>query len=198
MIWLFGETSDFSKSLINELKKRNDDVKTFGRRNISYDEDLKNQINLNGSLPDKVIINTSLSFPSDKGNVLKWVNPLQVIYFISELLKVFRKSNKRITVVYITSSITINQGPDEEFFLKHKDYVAIRHTQQAIWSAFDLDKLKVLAVSPSNIDNDNIEKYAERVVGFLYNPPSIKKPIIDLSYHKGLEDEWFELYKVDK
>ena len=82
MIWLFGETSDFSKSLINELKKRNDDVKTFGRRNISYDEDLKNQINLNGSLPDKVIINTSLSFPSDKGNVLKWDNPLHDINFI--------------------------------------------------------------------------------------------------------------------
>ncbi len=197
MIWLFGETSDFSKSLINELKKRNDDVKTFGRRNISYDEDLKNQINLNGSLPDKVIINTSLSFPSDKGNVLKWVNPLQVIYFISELLKVFHKANKNITVVYITSSITIINPPDE-FILKHKDYISIRHTQQTIWSAFDLDKLKVMAVSPSYMDNNNMEKYAERVVGFLYNPPSIKKPIIDLSYHKGLEDEWFELYKVDK
>lgn len=197
MIWLFGETSDFSKSLINELKKRNDDIKTFGRRNISYDEDVRSQINLNESLPDKVIINVNLNFILGKTKALKWVDPLHVIYFISELLQAFHESNKDITVVYITSSITINHSP-EQFFLKHKDYVSIRHTQQSMWSSFDLDKLKVMAVSPSYMDNNNMEKYAERVAGFLYNPPSIKKPIIDLSYHEGLEDEWFELYKVDK
>ena len=67
-----------------------------------------------------------------------------------------------------------------------------------MWSAFDLDKLKVLAVSPSNVDNDNMEKYAERIVGFLYNPPSVRKSIIDLSQHKSVRDEWFELYKLDK
>lgn len=197
MIWLFGETSDFSKSLLNELKKKNDDIETFGRRNISYDENVRSQINLNESLPDKVIINVNLNFTWGKTKALKWVDPLQVIYFISELLQAFHESNKDITVVYITSSITINHSP-EQFFLKHKDYVSIRHTQQSMWSAFDLDKLKVLAVSPSNVDNDNMEKYAERIVGFLYNPPSVRKSIIDLSQHKSVRDEWFELYKLDK
>jgi hypothetical protein len=197
MIWLFGETSDFSKSLLNELKKKNDDIETFGRRNISYDEDVRSQINLNESLPDKVIINVNLNFILGKTKALKWVDPLHVIYFISELLQAFHESNKDITVVYITSSITINHSP-EQFFLKHKDYVSIRHTQQSMWSSFDLDKLKVLAVSPSNLNNDNMEKYAERIVGFLYNPPSVRKSIIDLSQHESIRDEWFELYKLDK
>ena len=120
MIWLFGETSDFSKSLLNELKKKNDDIETFGRRNISYDEDVRSQINLNESLPDKVIINVNLNFILGKTKALKWVDPLHVIYFISELLQAFHDSNKDITVVYITSSITLHPQP-EKFFLKHKN-----------------------------------------------------------------------------
>jgi hypothetical protein len=43
-----------------------------------------------------------------------------------------------------------------------------------------------------------MEKYAERIVGFLYNPPSVRKSIIDLSQHESIRDEWFELYKLDK
>ena len=121
MIWLFGETSDFSKSLLNESKKKNDDIKTFGRRNISYDEDVHTQIDLTQKLPDKVIINVNLNFTWGKTKALKWVDPLQVIYFISELLKAFHESNKDITVVYITSSITMGVCP-EKYFLKHKAY----------------------------------------------------------------------------
>ena len=196
-VWLFGETSDFSKTLLRAIREKTSDVQTFGRRNISYDEDLRTQISLNENLPDKVIINVNLGFTWGKTKALKWVDPLQVIYFISELLKAFHESNKDITVVYITSSITMGVCP-EQYFLKHKDYVSIRHVQQTMWSAYTSDKLKVLAVSPSNVNTDNMEKYAERIVGFLYNPPSVRKPIIDLNQHKSISDEWFELYKLDK
>lgn len=196
-VWLFGETSDFSKTLLRAIREKTSDVQTFGRRNISYDEDVKTQINLNENLPDKVIINVNLNFTWGKTKVEKWGDPLQVIYFISELLHAFHTANKDITVAYITSSITMGVYP-EQYILKHKDYVSIRHVQQTMWSAYTSDKLKVLAVSPSNVNTDNMEKYAKRIVGFLYNPPSIKKPITDLSYHKGLKDEWFKLHDIDK
>ena len=43
-VWLFGETSEFSQSILTQLKKKSNDIQTFGRRNISYDlseEDFK-------------------------------------------------------------------------------------------------------------------------------------------------------------
>tara|TARA_B100000963_G_scaffold286191_1_gene255191 strand:+ start:916 stop:1509 length:594 start_codon:yes stop_codon:yes gene_type:complete len=197
MIWLFGETSDFSKSLLNELKKKNDDIETFGRRNISYIENARSEINLNETLPDKVIVNINLNPQLSLMKGDKWVKPLQVIYFISDLLQAFYESGKDITVVYITSSIAVNRSP-EQYFLKHKDYISIRQTQQAMWSSYDLNKLKVLGVSPSNIDDKNMQKYSERIVGFLYDTPPVRKSLIDLSWHNGTKDEWVELYKVDK
>ena len=38
MIWLFGGTSDFSKTILKELKDKADPIKVFGRKNISYDK----------------------------------------------------------------------------------------------------------------------------------------------------------------
>ena len=203
-VWLFGETSEFSQSILTQLKKKSNDIQTFGRRNISYDDPIIEQINLS-NLPDKIIINVNLDWEligtrySDR-----WAKPLTIINSISELLKYcYIETTKNITVVYVTSSVTIQQQ-NEKDFITWKNYISIRHTQQAMWSAYDSKKLKVLAVSPSKIDNNNREKYAERLVEFAYNPPMDRKSLIDLSWNGGFKndgyhkDEWRSLYKIDK
>ena len=82
-VWLFGETSEFSQSILTQLKKKSNDIQTFGRRNISYDDPIIEQINLS-NLPDKIIINVNLDWEligtrySDR-----WVKPLTIINSIN-------------------------------------------------------------------------------------------------------------------
>lgn len=204
-VWLFGETSEFSQSILKELKNKSDDIQTFGRRNISYNDPIIEQINLSKFPPDKIIINVNLDW--NKGEIKysdRWEKPLTIISSISELLRYcYIETSKNITVVYITSSVTIQPLNDKDF-INWRDYISIRHTQQAMWSAYDSKKLKVLAVSPANLDGNNRKRYAERLVEIAYNPPIDRKSIIDLSWYGGWKnngyekDEWRNLYEIDK
>ena len=190
MIWLFGETSDFSKTILKELKDKADPIKVFGRKNISYDKPPIGQLDFN-NLPNKIIINIKLDANPKKE--FRWKGNFYITKFISDLLEQCEKSKKDITVVYITSSITISETMSEEEFYSWKYYVAVRHMQQAIWSAHDRKSLKVLAISPSNLTDHNKQDYAKRIVNVLYNPPVNRKSILDLSG----AGEWRPLYIIN-
>ena len=190
MIWLFGGTSDFSKTILKELKDKADPIKVFGRKNISYDKPPIGQLDFN-NLPNKIIINIKLD--ANPKNEFRWKGNFYIIKFISDLLEQCEKSKKDITVVYITSSITIIESMSEEEFYSWKYYIAVRHMQQAIWSAHDRKSLKVLAISPSNLTDHNKQDYAKRIVNVLYNPPVNRKSILDLSG----TGEWWPLYIIN-
>ena len=190
MIWLFGETSDFSKTILKELKDKADPIKVFGRKNISYDKPAIEQLDFN-NLPNKIIINIKLDANPKKE--FRWKGNFYITKFISDLLEQCEKSKKDITVVYITSSITIIESMSEEEFYSWKYYIAVRHMQQAIWSAHDRKSLKVLAISPSNLTDHNKQDYAKRIVNVLYNPPVNRKSILDLSG----TGEWWPLYIIN-
>ncbi len=193
--WVFGETSDFSKTILKKLKDRADPIKVFGRKNISYDKPAIEQLDFN-NLPNRIIINIKLDAlrqTSEESNFECWENNIHIIEFISDLLNQCKKSKKDITVVYITSSVTIIESMKEEDFYKWKKYIAIRHMQQAMWSAYDRKHLKVLAISPSNLTNSNKQDYAKRIVNIVYNPPKRRKCILDLSG----AGEWRSLYIID-
>ena len=128
MIWLFGGTSDFSKTILKELKDKADPIKVFGRKNISYDKPPIGQLDFN-NLPNKIIINIKLD-ANPKRNFVG--GNFYITKFISDLLEQCEKSKKDITVVYITSSITISETMSEEEFYSWKYYVAVRHMQQAM------------------------------------------------------------------
>ena len=60
-------------------------------------------------------------------------------------------------------------------------------------AAYDRKRLKVLAISPSNLTDRNKQDYAKRIVNVLYNPPVNRKSILDLSG----ADEWRPLYIIN-
>ena len=194
-VWLFGETSDFSKTLLQAVRMKTQDVQTFGRRNISYDTHPKEQISMQFP-PDKIIVNLNVSSDKTDDNhdsVERWKDAIRVIEFISNLFEMLERENKEITIIYVTSSVTISESMHEKEFYKWRDYIAVRHMQQAIWSAHDRRHLKVLAISPSRLGNHNKQEYAERIVKILYNPPVNRKSILDLSGG----GEWRSLYIID-
>ena len=127
MIWLFGGTSDFSKTILKELKDKADPIKVFGRKNISYDKSV-GQLDFNNR-SNKIIINIKL----DANLKMNFVGrEIYIIKFISDLLEQCEKSKKDITVVYITSSITIIELMSEEEFYSWKYYIAVRHMQKMV------------------------------------------------------------------
>ena len=79
MIWLFGETSDFSKTILKELKDKADPIKVFGRKNISYD---KPPYKLDFNSTNKIIINIKLD-ANPKNEFLQFLYKM----FISDLLE---------------------------------------------------------------------------------------------------------------
>jgi hypothetical protein len=194
-VWLFGETSDFSKTLLQAVRMETQDVQTFGRRNISYNTHPKEQISIQYP-PDKIIVNLQVSADKTSDNydpIERWKDAICVIEFIASLFEMLEKEGKEVTIIYITSSVTISETMHEKEFYKWRDYIAVRHIQQAIWSAYDRRHLKVLAISPSRLENHNKQEYAERIVKILYNPPERRKCILDLSG----AGEWRPLYVID-
>lgn len=207
MTWVFGETSEFSQQLIKYAKKRSSRVRTFGRGKIDYrdiDTFLKKHYkDSTYDLPTKIIINVKTDFEwEDQQNVkdiaIKYLTPVYTITFLAEVLDFIRKKaedRKNVTVVYITSSATQHLGKDPHAFWLLKEYIGVRHLQQAQMSACDRDRMQVLGVSPSYMDDPEqenlIEKYAKQVIDIVYNPPKHRRGLYDLSMpHLG----WKTLY----
>ena len=179
LIWIFGQTSDFSKEIIRQQQIRyNDDVEIFGRDNFVF-VDTQGCVEKVSRMkvPDYIIINQKCDFlPKDEPPhwnqglkhinqhqdpySWKWSYPVTVINTISHVLNEVQSSNRRsgkkdINVIFITSSITVTDKTAAYKF-KYKDYISIRQMQQQQWMACSKENMKIACMSPSYLDETNI------------------------------------------
>jgi len=203
--WIFGESSEFSKKLIEEANKKDDTVYTFGRRCTDYRDITlflkKYYKDTRFDQPTKIIINAKTDFElvdtRHKTDItFKYITPVQTISFLAVILNFIGEkasANKLpVTVVYITSSATINSDYSSKTLWRLREYIGIRHIQQTQMSACDTKYMQVLGVSPSYMDESNIDLYSKQVIDILYNPPEVRRGLCDLNLpDKG----WISLYE---
>lgn len=219
LIWIFGQTSDFSKEIIRQQQIRyNDDVEIFGRDNFIF-VDTRGCVEKVSRMkvPDYIIINQKCDFipknqPPHWNQGIKHVNrdqdpyswkwsyPLTVINTISHVLDEVQKQNrgrggkKDINVIFITSSITVT-NKTAAYKFKYKDYISIRQMQQQQWMSCSKENMKIACMSPSYLDETNIEEYASRVVNGVH-ATIMDKHLLDLSSASEFADNqipWIKL-----
>lgn len=201
--WIFGESSEFSKKLIKKANKKDDIVLTFGRGSIDY-RDIQSFIKKHYKdstydQPTKILINVKTDFKLEETRhktdiTFKYITPIRTISFLADVLNFIGEkasdNNLPVTVVYITSSATNNDFSSNPLW-RLREYVGIRHIQQAHMSACDTKYMQVLGVSPSYLDKSNIDLYAKQVIDILYNPPEVRRGLCDLYF---LNNGWISLY----
>jgi len=198
--WVFGESSEFSKKLIEEANKKDDTVCTFGRRCTDYKDIALFLKKYYKDQPTKIIINAKTDFELEDTRhatdiTFKYITPIQTISFLADILNFIgeKASANRlpVTVVYITSSATTNSNQSRKTLWRLREYIGLRHIQQAAMSACDTRYMQVLGVSPSYMDNSNIDLYSKQVIDILYNPPEVRRGLADLHF---LDKGWISLY----
>ena len=179
MIWVIGSSSKFSKAVASQFN----DVKSFGRANINYNDSFHKFIEQQTDMPDKIFINIKLEqdvaveADADDDEYKEMLDKfLPVWLWKIRLYSYFFKQESNCTICEVTSSIT--QWPHNHRL--HMPYASLRAMSQQAGLAHNTKNLKIFHVSPSNINDENILQYAKRTAKMINNPNKIVNKIIDL------------------
>lgn len=179
MIWIIGSSSKFSKAVASQFN----DVKSFGRANINYNDSFHKFIEQQTGMPDKIFINIKLEqdvaveADADDDEYKEMLDKfLPVWLWKIRLYSYFFKQESNCTICEVTSSIT--QWPHNHRL--HMPYASLRAMSQQAGLAHNTKNLKIFHVSPSNINDENILQYAKRTAKMINNPNKIVNKIIDL------------------
>lgn len=179
MIWIIGSSSKFSKAVASQFN----DVKSFGRANINYNDSFHKFIEQQTDMPDKIFINIKLEqdvaveADADDDEYKEMLDKfLPVWLWKIRLYSYFFKQEINCTICEVTSSIT--QWPHNHRL--HMPYASLRAMSQQAGLAHNTKNLKIFHVSPSNINDENILQYAKRTAKMINNPNKIVNKIIDL------------------
>ena len=179
MIWIIGSSSKFSKAVASQFN----DVKSFGRANINYNDSFHKFIEQQTDMPDIIFINIKLEqdvaveADADDDEYKEMLDKfLPVWLWKIRLYSYFFKQESNCTICEVTSSIT--QWPHNHRL--HMPYASLRAMSQQAGLAHNTKNLKIFHVSPSNINDENILQYAKRTAKMINNPNKIVNKIIDL------------------
>jgi len=185
-LWMFGVSSDFSKSILEQFNDYN--VQKFGRANLDYSN--FNSFIENKKAPNKVIFNANieertsidiLDYKFDNKELLSsFENFNDVFCFLVKLLKWLEHQETNITFCLITSSIT--QWP-----FKHKQnlsYSLLRSLGQTALMTCATENLKVIGISPGGLSSEKFEDYAKIIKQKIESDDTLK--IYEL--YNGIEE----------
>ena len=186
LAWVFGKSSDFSSTLMNEFKEQGISTFGFGRDNVDYgdfDKFVDGKV-----VPDIVIINANIeeqiALVIDNKNYLNitlqqmssmFFNYTPVFLFFTKLIKWLENSDKEITVCGISSSITAWPQQSKQFVM----YAVLRSMMQQLVYSASSNVCNAFCVSPSGINANNTIDYAKRVVQLVTDRTDLK--LIDLT-----------------
>ena len=185
--WLFGQSSNFSKQIISELKNQHYDTTGFGRSNVDYSDfdtfiqgkQAPNVLILNANVEEKISLIIDIFNYNDVK--LKDLDEMFLAYtpiflFFVKLLKWIESKNKTDSVCSISSSITQHPQIENKYIM----YAVLRSMlQQVVFSASN-SVSNAFCVSPNYLDTNNSESYAKAVVELLSNK-LVNRKIINLN-----------------
>ena len=193
LAWVFGKSSDFSSTLMNEFREQGISIFGFGRDNVDYadfDKFIDGKV-----VPDIIVINANveeqIALVIDNKNFLNitlqemssmFFNYTPIFLFFTKLIKWLENSNKETTVCGISSSITAWPQQNKQFVM----YAVLRSMMQQLVYSASSKVCNAFCVSPSGIDATNITDYAKRVVGLITNRTDLK--LIDLTMGEEVTD----------
>lgn len=186
LAWVFGKSSDFSVTLMNEFKEQGISTYGFGRDNIDYadfDKFIDGKV-----VPDIIVINANveeqIGLVIDNKNFLNitlqemssmFFKYTPVFLFFTKLIKWLENSDKETTVCGISSSITAWPQQNKKFVM----YAVLRSMMQQLVYSASSNVCNAFCVSPSGIDATNTIDYAKRVVQLTTDRTDLK--LIDLT-----------------
>ena len=193
LAWVFGKSSDFSSTLMNEFREQGISIFGFGRDNVDYadfDKFIDGKV-----VPDIIVINANveeqIALVIDNKNFLNitlqemssmFFNYTPIFLFFTKLIKWLENSDKETTVCGISSSITAWPQQNKQFVM----YAVLRSMMQQLVYSASSKVCNAFCVSPSGIDATNITDYAKRVVGLITNRTDLK--LIDLTMGEEVTD----------
>lgn len=197
LVWIFGSSSDFSKSMNSELEKQGYSTYLWGRGNCNYnsfDNFIEDKI-----VPDIIIWNANIeeqiSFLIEKLSDIAiesvrdtFMNYTPLFTFLMKLVKWTKLQNKQIDICSISSSITAWPFKEDKYIM----YSVLRGMAQQIVFSASNSTCNAFCVSPSNINDINKAEYSKRIVELLQQETDLK--LIDLS----MEDAYESLIDIKK
>jgi len=207
--WVFGTTSELSKKIISNVEE----PILFGRHNVDYsDPDKFIKEHVVDDNPIEMIVNINL--PHMSGFVpltnINEFNNLFVeqnsnIFFFYKLLTATADMKKPVKVCFITSTFpntscvkmkkdVSSQDHIESVigFQNYFTYASTRAIQQFAFFSRTNEYTKSIGVSPSGINESNIDEYARRITNIVKEDRVDKQwgCVYDLSRPEGWSETW--------
>ena len=193
LAWIFGHSSNFSQALISEF--RDNDISTYGWGRDTLDYTDFNKFIEGKVVPDIVVLNANIEEQiafridtdnyktleiSDMSDMLTTYSP--IFLFFVKLIKWLEEQDKQINICNISSSITAWPNRHRQNVM----YAVLRSMlQQVVFSASN-SVTTAFCVSPSGIDTNNINNYAERVISLIKSKTDLQ--LIDLTSEEPILD----------
>jgi len=193
LAWVFGNTSNFSQAIRFELESQGISTYGFGRDNTDYNnfdsfidgKVIPDIVILNANIEESIALQIDIKNYNDISveNIIDMFTQYSPVFlFFVKLIKWLESRDEPVTICSITSSVTAWPFKSNEYIM----YAVLRSMLQQVGFSASNSVTTAFCVSPSGIDTNNINDYAERVISLIKSKTDLQ--LIDLTSEEPILD----------